>query len=73
MPFAHMQLHYGSEKMQGWDYAVLDTIIIDPIEKPAYQQLSPALLLLPRFLLIKMQDANIFCWTKAGISEAVKR
>lgn len=66
MPFAHTQLHYGSENQQGWDYAVLDTIIIDPIEKSAYQQLSPALLSLPKLLLSQMQDANIFCWTKAG-------
>lgn len=66
MPSAHMLLHYGSEKTWGWDYPVLDTILIYPVEKPAYHELSPALLSLPKLLLSQIQGVTIFCWTKAG-------
>jgi len=44
MPLAHRQLQYGSEKTWERDYPVLDTIIIYPVEKPAYHELSPTLL-----------------------------
>lgn len=67
MPFTHMQLHYDSEKTCGWDYTVLGTIIIYPVEKPAYCQLSPALFSLHKLLLRQIQGVTIFCWTKAGI------
>lgn len=42
--------------------------ILSSVEKPAYHELSPALLSLCKTLLSQIQGVTIFCWTKAEIA-----